>query len=96
MGAKQHRKKSILLRIVLLLFCVYMLISLGTVQVDLVSSRKNLAELSKKRDELAIKVAELKSLLDNGTESDFIERAARDKLGYVYSDEQVYVDLAGN
>lgn len=96
MGAKQHRKKSVLLRMVLLLFCVYMLVSLGKVQADLVSSRKKLAEETETRDELSIKVAEIKSLLENGEEADFIERAARDKLGYVYSNEQVYVDLAGN
>ena len=38
-------------------------------------------------------VNELKALLAQGSHDDIIERAAREKLGYVFADEQIYTDV---
>ena len=35
-------------------------------------------------------------LLETGDEKELIERAARERLGYVYPDEQVFIDPSGN
>lgn len=89
------RKKSILLRVVLLGFSVYIMITAGSLQVDLIKSRKELEERTKAKDELRISVAELTDLLESGTEKDFIERAAREKLNYAFPDETVFEDQSG-
>ena len=34
-----------------------------------------------------------KNLLDNADENDIIERIARERLGYVFPDEKIYVDV---
>ena len=80
MIAVKKRRKSVILRLLLLAFSVYILISLINYQVQLTNHRRDL---------------ELERLLESGTESQLIERAARERLGYVYPDEQVYVDLSG-
>ena len=58
--------------------------------------KKEYNQLKERKSEMTLKINELVNLLENGTESDFIEKAARERLGYVYSDEKVYIDLSGN
>jgi len=94
MSIKPKKRKSVLLRLILLLFSVYIVVSLGNLQIELINSRKELESLAVEQAEKSIKVNELVTLLDNGTEADFIEKAARERLGYVYADEQVYIDLS--
>lgn len=93
---RQVRKKSIILRIALLVFCLYMIVSLGRLQLQLIRSRDQLSGLNEQLNEVSLKNKELEALLENGTEKDFIERAARDRLGYVYAGEEVFTDVSGN
>ncbi len=39
---------------------------------------------------------ELQRALDNDSQQAYIERVAREKLGYFLPDERVYVDMSGN
>jgi cell division protein FtsB len=63
----------------------------------------NLRELNAEHTELKrIKAAEeanieeLRTLLESGSKEQMIEKAARERLGYVYADEEIYVDISGN
>ncbi len=96
MAKRQKQKKSIILRLLLLAFSIYSIVLLGTLQVELIQSRKQVAEKQDRINELTLEVDELMRLLENGTEEDVIEKAARERLGYVYADEQVFIDLSGN
>lgn len=93
---KEQKTTSYIFRIILAVVLVISLISLCNLQKKLIDSRRELAQLQQISNEKQIKVNELLTLLDNGTEADYIEKAAREKLGYVYSDEQIFVDLSGN
>ena len=95
MIAVKKRRKSVILRLLLLAFSVYILISLINYQVQLTNYRRDLAEKQSTLEAKNLEVSELERLLESGTESQLIERAARERLGYVYPDEQVYVDLSG-
>ena len=95
MIAVKKRHKSVILRLLLLAFSVYILISLINYQVQLTNHRRDLAEKQSTLEAKNLEVSELERLLESGTESQLIERAARERLGYVYPDEQVYVDLSG-
>lgn len=95
MIAVKKRRKSVILRLLLLAFSVYILISLINYQVQLTNHRRDLAEKQSTLEAKNLEVSELERLLEGGTESQLIERAARERLGYVYPDEQVYVDLSG-
>ena len=62
---------------------------------DLSDSRATLNEL---KTEVAVReteIEELEKLLEDGSHSELIERAARERLGYVYSDEQIFIDISG-
>lgn len=90
------KNKSILLRLLIVVFCAYMFISLGTLLTELSESREALAEVQTEIDETSSRIDENKNLLENSTEEELIEKAARERLGYVYPNEQVFVDISGN
>ena len=96
MASSSKRQSSIKLRIVLLLFAVFMIYYLGSLIKEFSSAESNLNASKAKQNELELKVEELSNLLENGNDQDFIERAAREKLGYVYPDEHKYIDISGD
>ena len=83
-------------RLVLHLTLLYLLYSLGDLQVQLINQRKEYNELNEQKKVMEQKISELERLLEDGTEADIIEKAARERLVYVYADEQVFVDISGN
>ena len=88
-------KSGLFFRIALLIFAIYTLYSMISLQSELVAVR---AELKLKQEEIAqrqISNEELENLLSNGTQQELIERAARDKLDYVFANEEVYEDISG-
>lgn len=92
MATVKRRKHSILLKILLLAFTVYLFISLSNLLVQLNESKKEYAQKSAILEAKKLEMTELESLLESGTEAQLIERAARDRLGYVYPDEQIFID----
>lgn len=96
MATKPKRQNSVILRIVLLLFAVWMIFYLGSLIKEYSSLQKQYDMKAARRDELALEVEEKANMLQNGNDEDFIERAAREKLGYVYADEHMYIDISGN
>ncbi|HIZ83926.1 MAG TPA: septum formation initiator family protein [Firmicutes bacterium] len=91
----KRRRKSIILRLTLLAFSIYTIISMSQMEMELVEARRQLTDIENQKTEQELKNQELLQLLENGSEKDFIERAARDRLGYVYADEKVYTDMSG-
>ncbi|MBQ7288386.1 MAG: septum formation initiator family protein [Clostridia bacterium] len=96
MKKTRTKRRSVILRFALLVFSVYVLFSIGSLRMQLSESKKELNRLNQLKTEKTQKINELVDLLENGTEADFIEKAARERLGYVFSDEKVYIDLSGN
>lgn len=96
MATEKKARKSILLRLAVLAFAVYMIISLTSLWSQLVAGQKELALLESDAKERELRIAELTRLVEDGDEAELIEKAARERLGYVYADEQVYVDISGS
>lgn len=90
------KKHSVIGRVLILLVSVYLLYSLGDLHMQFTAENNELGELEKQKQEMQMKIAELERLLDEGTEAEIIEKAARERLGYVYSDEIVFTDISGN
>ena len=90
------KRKSIIFRLIVLAFCGIMIYNLFTLQQTLRESRQELSDLEQQIEQVTAGNEELTQLLATGTEQDFIERAARERLGYVYADEEVYTDISGN
>lgn len=88
--------KSYVFRIALLAFAVYLVGNCVKLQIDLVNEKKTLAAQQKTNAELQIEIDRLSHLIKNGDDADFIEDAARERLGYVFPKEEVYKSVTGN
>lgn len=91
----QKRKKSILWRLLIIGISVYMIVTLVGLWGNLNDSRATLKELEAQAAAKQTEIEELEKLLEDGSHSELIERAARERLGYVYSDEQIFIDISG-
>ena len=96
MAARKKREKSILLRVLLLVLSVYMIYQLGSLQIELISKTKTYKSYQAEAERINLNVDNLSRLLEEGSEAEIIEKAARDRLGYVFPDEQVFIDISGN
>ena len=96
MKKKKRKNKSIMLRVLILGVCVYMIATLSGLWNTLSQSRKELEALKAQYDQEQNDIEELRSMLEDGSQSQIIEKAARERLGFVYPDEQVFIDISGN
>ena len=88
-------KGSIILRVAVFAVAVYMIVSLSMLWGELISKQNELNKLKDLRAKKEMAINDITALL-NGPEKDIIEKAARERLGYVYANEQVYRDKSGN
>lgn len=96
MKRKPKKNKSIILRLFVLLVCGYFTITLGSLWGSLNESLKELEALKEQLATEQNEVKELKALLAAEDDTPLIEKAARERLGYVYSDEQIFIDISGD
>ena len=95
MQPKEKPRKSIILRAVLFIFAIYISYTLISLEINLINSKLELKKQETILAEKTIKVEELTRLLEEGDEKELIEKAARERLGYVYPNEQVFIDPSG-
>ena len=90
----QNLKKKINIRSVLfLLAIVYLGISLITAQFNLMTKKQELATVQSQKYRLELEVADTQSLLEEDRDEVYIERIARERLGYANPGEKVYIDI---
>lgn len=88
--------KSYIFRFALLAFAIYLVCNCVKLQVELINQKQTLLEQQQENSELELEIERLSNLIENGDDSDFIEDAARERLGYVFPDEEVYKSVSGN
>lgn len=89
-------KPSIVLRILIVVFCAYLIYSLGSLFVELNAKNSELKDYEGKIARTEANIVEREKLLTEGTIEEMIEKAARERLGYVFPNETVYMDISGN
>lgn len=92
---RSHRP-SIVLRILIVVFCAYLIYSLGSLVVELNALKSQHKDLELKIAQTEANILERQKLLTEGTKEEIIEKAARERLGYVFPNEIVYMDISGN
>lgn len=75
---------------------IYLLCSLISLWGDLSDQKEELALLKDKYATQKAEITELKALLEADSDAQIIESAARERLGYIYSGEKVFIDISGN
>lgn len=93
---RKKRKPNLLVRLFVLGFVVFTSLSLITMQLEVANKRRELEQLQRSIQQQELMNADTRRLLGDGTDLDYIERIARDKLGYVYPDEKVFIDRSGS
>ncbi len=88
--------KSYLFRFALLGFAIYLVCNCIKLQVDLVNEKQLLREQRQQNAEIQLEIDRLNNLIENGDDADFIEDAARERLGFVFPNEEVYKSVTGN
>lgn len=92
------RRKLLRRRLVTLVasvFCVYFLVTIITTQIKIHNEKLRLSELEQQIDAQQLENDELARII-SGDENVYIERLAREKLGYAAIDERVYIDISGS
>jgi cell division protein FtsB len=96
MKRKKRKEKSIILRLLILGVCAYFTVTLGVLWGDLNDKRKELELLNEQYTAQKNNVEELRLMLHSDSDKQIIEKAARERLGYIYSNEQVFIDYSGS
>lgn len=92
---RSKRKKSIIWRLLLIGVSIYMVVTLAGLCATLNTSRATLSTLKQQKALKQVEIDDLRKILDSGSRDRLIEKAARERLGYVYTDEEIYVDISG-
>ena len=87
-------KKGFFLKIAVVAFAAYLLISLISTQADINQKKKELDSLREEYTESLIRNEELQKTLDSYGTDEFIEEQAREKLGYAYPEEHFYIEVS--
>ncbi len=94
--AKRKAKKVKILKLALLAFSIYAVVSFVIMQVDIAGRRENLALAESQLKEQEYLNKEIMSILDSGQSNEYIMKIAREKLGFVFPEERVFVDSGNN
>ena len=87
--AEQRGRKSIVLRVLIVVVCLYLLMSAGGLYSELEERKAELAEIEAIIEEKQLSVDEINHLLENGTEKEKLEKELRNN-GYSYPGEITY------
>ena len=92
---KVKSKKNILIRVALAFLCLYAIVMLINVQIEISEKKSEIAEIEKQIALQQIANQKMKDALEND-DPDYIEQAARNELDYAKPGEKVFVDISGD
>lgn len=96
MAKRKKRRSSFFVKIVTFCFIVCAAVAFIQTQSDVVSKRRELAALQQSIKLQQASNDEVRRILEGGNDLKYIERIAREKLGYAYPDEKIFIDRSGN
>ena len=100
MSAAQKKKKtySTILTVAFAALVCYFVIALISLQSDIKEQKEQIADINAQADAQSADNRELNNLLNDSNLDSYVERIAREELGYVFPDEREYYDeqLADN
>ena len=82
---------------IIAIFCAvaYLSVSLISAQFDLMTKRQQLAILEQQQQRVEMETQDIRRVLEIEDEAEYVERIAREKLGYANPNETVYKDIQG-
>ncbi len=96
MAEKKKRKHSFIVSFCIIALCAYFAISLITIHKDIKETKAEIADVNSSYNEQVAENDRLKRLVDGGEIDEYVEKVARDELGYVKPGEHIYYDVSVN
>ncbi|WP_367924368.1 septum formation initiator family protein [uncultured Ruthenibacterium sp.] len=94
---KKKKKFSVwAIRLGLVFVCVYLGVSLISVQMEILAKRQQLDNVNQQVSAQQAENDEMRRTLDTDDEASYMERLARSKLEYALPNERVFVDMSGD
>lgn len=93
---KKKRRNSFIILAACLVFVCYFTFTIVDQQSNIKAASQEKEQLQNQLNEQLLENEELSRLIEEGEEADYMERIAREKLGYVMPDERVFYDISGS
>ncbi len=93
---KKRSRKTRIFTVVTIVACLSFVTSIISSQIEIVKEKQILDELNSQIEVAQLENNELERLSQDGKQDEYLERVAREKLGYADPNEQVFVDLPGS
>lgn len=93
---RKNRKHSIILGVLFCALVCYFVATLISLQTKVRAEENSLEDLKASYQQQLNENAELEMIIENGNESDYIEKVAREQYGYAKPDERVYFDSSAS
>lgn len=74
---------------------IYLSVSLVSSQFELMTKKQQLDALSQQEQRLMMENQDAKRLMESEDDTEYIERIARQRLGYASPNEKVFIDIQG-
>ncbi len=92
----KNRKHSVILGVLFCALVLYFVATLISLQTKVNAEESALEDLKTSYQQQLDENAELEMIIENGNESDYIEKVAREQYGYAKPDERVYYDSSAS
>lgn len=84
---------ALAVRLAVLGLCAYFMVGLVMGQMQISANEQQLGEVTAQLENQQQMNQALHDLIESDDRAAFVERVARDRLGYVWPDERIFVDL---
>lgn len=89
-------KKHLLLKLIVLVLLVYFISTLVSAQVQINNKREELQKIEQECEEQLVENKELERQILLYQDEEYVQRAAREELGFGTADEKLYIDSSGS
>lgn len=95
MAATKKRKRRIVVIVAVIAVTIYVGISMVFITNSYREKNQEIQQVQQQIDEQTVLNQEYQEMIDQGVDDEYIQKLAREKLGLVYPDERVYIDMGG-
>ncbi|HIU41510.1 MAG TPA: septum formation initiator family protein [Candidatus Egerieicola faecale] len=95
MAATKKRKRRIVVIVAVIAITIYVGISMVFITNSYREKNQEIQQVQQQIDEQTVLNQEYQEMIDQGVDDEYIQKLAREKLGLVYPDERVYIDMGG-
>ncbi len=95
MAATKKRKRRIVVIVAVVALTIYVGIMMIFITNSYREKNREIQQVQQQIDEQTVLNQEYQEMIDRGVDDEYIQKLAREKLGLVYPDERVYIDIGG-